>query len=77
MQHVLVALQCEESSCLSILIKSNFSNFTLWMPGAVAPFTPPLHGVVRIFIMVQKLGACPCDTSSFYELYRKIVQVFV
>jgi len=35
MQYVLVALQYEEASNYSVLIKCNFYNFTLWMPGVM------------------------------------------
>jgi len=43
MQHVLVAVQYEEASSYSILLKSIFCNFTLWMPGAVALSPLRLH----------------------------------
>jgi len=51
MQHVLV-LQYEEESSYRTLIKCNFCNFTLWIPGTVAPFSPlctPLcFGIIEI-----------------------------
>jgi len=52
-QYVLVALQYEEASSYSILIKCNVSNFTLRCPipcmwAAVAPFAPSLDAPVTV-----------------------------
>jgi len=48
MQDVLVAFDTKNHVIIAFLVKSNFCNFTLcmplpWMPGAVGPFSPPLH----------------------------------
>jgi len=43
-QHVLIAIH-EEADLFnnSFYIKCNFCNFTLWLPGSVVQFVPPLH----------------------------------
>jgi len=43
MQHMLVALQYQEASSYSILIKYYYLNFIPWMPGTVAPSPPLVH----------------------------------
>ena len=55
MQHVLVDLQYEKAYIFSNLIKYNFCNFTLLMPGAVTPFAPLCAPLVGRSIALSKI----------------------
>jgi len=70
MQYVLVSPKYEESS-YSILIKSNFCNFTLWLPGVIAPFAPPPSA--------RHCSACLVETclKFFSEKHRHMFRLFL